>query len=306
MVERIAGDLGVAVPALVGDRTQIDRIDVAKYIGDGVGEPTLRDIIAELAKPGRDPRAEFAAPTFRDDVTYDGGLEGRDGLGRRRDERHGVRRVRRRGRAPGRAADSTSRSSSEAFVKDPSEVVKVGQKLTVRVIEVDTARKRIGLSARKPQQQQRNDARRRRRRKRFNSATRWVGSGRPSPVLRALMSASPRNGETASCERPGWRATRRCDFRRVRAPAPGIPASDAAASRLPLPRTARPRSGSTGIAGKLCGQDAKEPYSVQPVGFSAAGAPGDQDARRLDNVADHAVRGQVDATKIHPARPQSS
>ena len=49
---------------------------------------------------------------------------------------------------------------------------------------------------------------------------------------------------------------------------------------------------STGIAGKLCGHDTKEPDSVQPVGFSAAGASGDQDAGRLDNVVDHAVRGQ--------------
>jgi hypothetical protein len=48
----------------------------------------------------------------------------------------------------------------------------------------------------------------------------------------------------------------------------------------------------TGIAGKLCGQDAKEPDSVQPVGFSAPGASGDQDAGRLDNVVDHAVGGQ--------------
>ena len=49
---------------------------------------------------------------------------------------------------------------------------------------------------------------------------------------------------------------------------------------------------STGIADKLRGQDAKEPDSVQPVGFSAAGASGGQDAGRLDTVVDHAVRGQ--------------
>src|ERR1700683_5324620 len=64
-----------------------------------------------------------------------------------------------------------------------------------------------------------------RRRKRFNSATRWVGSGRPSPVLRALMSASQERRDGLS-RTPGWRATRRCDFRCARAPAPGIPAPD--------------------------------------------------------------------------------
>ena len=123
-----------------------------------------------------------------------------------------------------------------------------------------------------------------RRRKWFNSATRWVGSGRPSPVLRALMSASP--------ERPGWRATRRCDFRCARAPAPGIPALDAAASRLPLPRSARPRSGKHRDRRQTL-PPRREGARQRPAGrFGAAVASGDQDAGRLDNVVDHAVRGQ--------------
>src|SRR5690606_39285566 len=52
----------------LGNAEAAARIDIQKYIGEGVGEPTLRDIIAELKKPGRDPRADFEPPKFREDV----------------------------------------------------------------------------------------------------------------------------------------------------------------------------------------------------------------------------------------------
>ena len=68
LVERIANDLGVELSQLVGNAELAKRIDMKKYVGDGVGEPTLRDIVAELGKPGRDPRASFEPPKFRDDV----------------------------------------------------------------------------------------------------------------------------------------------------------------------------------------------------------------------------------------------
>jgi uncharacterized protein len=69
LVEQIARDLGVELPQLIGNQGLVDKIDLAKYVTADVGEPTLRDIAAELAKPGRDPRAEFSPPRFRDDVT---------------------------------------------------------------------------------------------------------------------------------------------------------------------------------------------------------------------------------------------
>ncbi|HLL25071.1 MAG TPA: Tex family protein, partial [Kofleriaceae bacterium] len=69
LVEQIATDLGVGVPQLIGNQELVDKIDFSKYISDEVGQPTLADITAELAKPGRDPRAEFEPPNFRDDVT---------------------------------------------------------------------------------------------------------------------------------------------------------------------------------------------------------------------------------------------
>ncbi|MEO7733434.1 MAG: Tex family protein, partial [Kofleriaceae bacterium] len=159
LVEQIASDLGVAVPALIGNQELVDKIDFAKYVTDEVGEPTLRDIVGELAKPGRDPRAEFSPPKFRDDVTAMEDLKVGmvlEGI---------VTNV----TAFGAFVDIGVHNDglvhvsqlAEQFVKDPSEVVKVGQKLTVRVIEVDNARKRIALSAKKGggQQQQRQPRR---------------------------------------------------------------------------------------------------------------------------------------------------
>ncbi len=66
LVERIAADLGVAVTTLVGSDKAAHAIDPKKYLGPDVGEFTLNDILAELKKPGRDPRATFEPPKFRD------------------------------------------------------------------------------------------------------------------------------------------------------------------------------------------------------------------------------------------------
>src|SRR6185503_7651888 len=148
LVEQMASDLGVPLPELIGNQELVDKIDLSKYVQDDVGEPPLRDIVAELAKPGRDPRAEFAPPKFRDDVTTMEDLKPGmvlEGV---------VTNV----TAFGAFVDIGVHNDglvhvsqlAEKFVKDPSEVVKVGQKLTVRVLEVDNQRKRIALSARPP------------------------------------------------------------------------------------------------------------------------------------------------------------
>jgi len=135
------------LPALIGNQALVDTIDFSKYATTDVGEPTLRDIAAELAKPGRDPRAEFSPPKFRDDVTSMEDLKVGmvlEGI---------VTNV----TAFGAFVDIGVHNDglvhvsqlAEQFVKDPSEIVKVGQKLTVRVLEVDNQRKRIALSAKK-------------------------------------------------------------------------------------------------------------------------------------------------------------
>jgi uncharacterized protein len=164
LVERIAGDLGVTLDALVGDPALADRIEIRRYVGGGVGEPTLADIVSELRKPGRDPRAAFEPPRFRDDVrelsdlssgmVLEGVVTNVTAFGAFVDV--GVHQ------------DGLVHVSqlSDRFVREPSEVVKVGDRLTVRVLEVDIARKRISLSARKegarpaaPEKRENRDAR---------------------------------------------------------------------------------------------------------------------------------------------------
>ena len=145
IVERMAADAGMELKALVGNGAAAKQIDVRKYIAPGVGEPTLRDIVAELAKPGRDPRSVFVPPAFRDDVTK---IE---------DVREGMKLegVVTNVTAFGAFVDIGVHQDglihlselSDHYVSDPAAVVKAGDRLTVTVIGVDVARGRISLSA---------------------------------------------------------------------------------------------------------------------------------------------------------------
>jgi uncharacterized protein len=145
LVEQMASDLGVELSELIGNSALIDKITLSKYVSETVGEPTLRDIVAELKKPGRDPRATFEKPAFRDDVTeFDHVREGMvlEGV---------VTNVTAFGAFVdiGVHQDGLVHVSelSDRFIREPSEVVKTGDKLKVRVLSIDKARKRIALSA---------------------------------------------------------------------------------------------------------------------------------------------------------------
>ncbi|MDQ3036793.1 MAG: RNA-binding transcriptional accessory protein [Myxococcota bacterium] len=146
LVERIATDMGVTLPELVGNAELAKKIDLQRYVGEGVGEPTLRDIVSELGKPGRDPRASFEPPKFRDDVMEISDLK----------EGMVLEGVVTNVTAFGAFVDLGVHQDglvhvsklSDRFIKDPSEVAKVGDRLTVKVLEVDLARKRISLTAR--------------------------------------------------------------------------------------------------------------------------------------------------------------
>lgn len=146
LVERMARDLGVPLKDLVGNAATADRIDVRKYVGDSVGEPTLRDILAELKKPGRDPRATFEPPRFREDVREVADLQPGmqlEGI---------VTNVTAFGAFVdvGVHQDGLVHVSelADRFVRDPAEVVRAGQRVQVRVLQVDVGRRRISLSMR--------------------------------------------------------------------------------------------------------------------------------------------------------------
>jgi uncharacterized protein len=137
LVERMAKDHGVPLRELIGNEALVDRIDWRRYVADDVGEPTLRDILAELKKPGRDPRGSFEPPKFRDDVQTLGDL--REGM-----QLEGV---------------VTNVTQFGAFVdvgvhrdglvhvsQMPPQKVKVGDRVRVRVVSVDVERKRFALT----------------------------------------------------------------------------------------------------------------------------------------------------------------
>ena len=146
LVERMAADLGVETAKLVGNDALVDSIPLAKYTSDDVGMPTLRDIAAELKKPGRDPRAAFEPPAFRDDITKPADL---------------VTGMALEGVVTNIVAfgcfvdigvhqDGLVHVSQLAnrYVKDPNDVVKVGQRVKVTVQGVELARGRIALTMR--------------------------------------------------------------------------------------------------------------------------------------------------------------
>jgi uncharacterized protein len=146
LVERIASDLQVAVKELVGNDAAIARVEPARYVGEGVGLPTLHDILAELRKPGRDPRDAFEAPAFRDDVQKIEDL--REGMTLQGTITNVV--------AFGAFVDVGVHQDglvhvsalSDRFVSDPNAVVRVGDRVTVRVVSVDVPRQRIALTMR--------------------------------------------------------------------------------------------------------------------------------------------------------------
>lgn len=152
VVDAMAKDQNCSVLELMKNEELRGKIDLAKYVTDKVGLPTLKDIMAELARPGRDPREQFEAFSFT------------EGVEKIEDVKPGMK-------LPGVVTNVTAFGAfidigvhqdglahvsqlSDRYIKDPNEAVKVQQKVTVTVLEVDLQRKRISLSLKKNPQQQ--------------------------------------------------------------------------------------------------------------------------------------------------------
>ena len=144
LVDRMAQDLHCSVNDLLRDAGLRQKIQLPKYVTETVGLPTLNDILGELAKPGRDPRQKFEVFSFQ------------SGVEKPEDLKPGMK-------LPGIVTNVTAFGAfvdigvhqdglvhvsqvADRFVKDPSEVLKVAQRVMVTVVEVDLARKRIALS----------------------------------------------------------------------------------------------------------------------------------------------------------------
>jgi uncharacterized protein len=146
LVERILADFGKGIRELIGDSRILKALTPEKYIDDRFGLPTVRDILRELEKPGRDPRPEFRTAAFREGVESVKDLQPGmilEGV---------VTNVANFGAFVdiGVHQDGLVHISAIAdrFVKDPRTVVKAGDVVRVKVIEVDLPRQRIALSMR--------------------------------------------------------------------------------------------------------------------------------------------------------------
>jgi len=150
IVDRMAADLGCSVADLIRSRELRGQIDLNKYVSETVGLPTLTDILDELAKPGRDPRVQFESFAFA------------QGINKIDDLQPGMK-------LPGIVTNVTNFGAfvdigihqdglvhvsqlSDRFVRTPTDVVKVQQRVTVTVLEVDKERHRISLSMRQDPQ----------------------------------------------------------------------------------------------------------------------------------------------------------
>ncbi|PSB10960.1 RNA-binding transcriptional accessory protein [Pleurocapsa sp. CCALA 161] len=144
VIEQIADTLGVSLDRLTQASDRLNSLDLQEFVTDSVGLPTLRDAIAELKKPGRDPREQFQYATFQADIAeisdlrvgmvLEGVVTNVVNFGAFVDV--GVHQ------------DGLVHISQlcDRFVSDPNEVVKVGQVIKVRVLEVNEKLKRVGLS----------------------------------------------------------------------------------------------------------------------------------------------------------------
>ncbi|HET6203474.1 MAG TPA: Tex-like N-terminal domain-containing protein [Planctomycetota bacterium] len=148
LVERMAARAGKSLAELVGNRALLDALPVEEFALEGKSAASVRDVVHDLALAGRDPRARFRAIAFRDDVhsiedlregmTLEGIVTNVTNFGAFVDL--------------GLAQDGLVHVSEMAgrFVRDPQEVVRVGEVVRARVVAVDRARGRIGLSLKPP------------------------------------------------------------------------------------------------------------------------------------------------------------
>lgn len=146
LVEKIAAQSGRELRSLIGDSPFLRAVNASEYVSDEVGLPTITDILSELEKPGRDPRPEFKTAKLQDgvekitDLKLDMVLEGT------------VTNVTSFGAFVdvGVHQDGLVHISamSEKFIKDPREAAKAGDIVKVKVMAIDVARKRVGLSMR--------------------------------------------------------------------------------------------------------------------------------------------------------------
>ncbi len=144
LVEKIVADTAIPIMQLIGNKAKLSSINAASYVDDQYGLPTIRDVLQELEKPGRDPRPEFKTAQFKEGVEdinhlqvgmiLEGVVSNVTNFGAFVDigvHQDGLVHI---------------SAMTNRFINDPRALVKAGDIVTVKVVEVDLERRRIGLS----------------------------------------------------------------------------------------------------------------------------------------------------------------
>ncbi|MFA7240121.1 MAG: Tex family protein [Sulfuricellaceae bacterium] len=183
LVERIGARLQVGIKGLIGDGAALRRIDPAEFTDEKFGLPTVKDILVELEKPGRDPRPEFKTAAFQEGVESIKDLQPGmilEGI---------VTNVANFGAFVdiGVHHDGLVHISALAqkFVKDPYSIVKAGDVVKVKVMEVDEKRSRIALTMRLNDEATPSSAT-----ARASAASKPLASRKPAPVVESAMSSA--------------------------------------------------------------------------------------------------------------------
>ena len=144
VAERMAKDLGISLKSLIGNEEACNKIELSRYVNDRIGLPTLKDIVDELKKPGRDPRSVAKVFSFADNIHTIDDLE--------------IGMV-----VPGIVTNLTNFGAfvdigvkqdglvhiseiADKYISNPADVLSLNQHVSVKIVQVDKARKRIGLS----------------------------------------------------------------------------------------------------------------------------------------------------------------
>jgi uncharacterized protein len=208
LVDKIAESISMAPADLVGKKEELSSLKIEDFVTDTAGPQTLRDIQAELSRPGRDPRRPYRAPKFRPDVkeitdlqegmALDGTVTNVTNFGAFVDI--------------GIQQDGLVHLSqmSNRFIRDPREAVKVGDVVRVKVISIDIGTKRIGLSIKAllpvlPRKRKRPRRRRRQTQKSGTKPANRDAGRRPrprrnNPKISKPESASPERAEPSQPE----------------------------------------------------------------------------------------------------------
>ncbi len=152
VVERIVQDTGLSLADLMGNTAILNALEASRYVDEQFGLATVQDIIAELEKPGRDPRPRFKTVAFKDGINQVADLQlGMVLEGVISNVTHFGAFV-----DIGVHQDGLVHISAitDRFIRDPREIVKAGDIVTVKVIEVDKERNRIGLTMKLKEEQQ--------------------------------------------------------------------------------------------------------------------------------------------------------